>query len=35
MRFATNPADANYRAWAVDYHVSLLNSSPKADGLHG
>src|SRR5262249_36529554 len=33
MRFAANPADAAFRAWAVDYHARLLRSRPLADGL--
>jgi hypothetical protein len=32
-RFATNPADPSFRAWAVDYHRRLLDAQPLADGL--
>lgn len=33
MRFVTNPSAAAVRHWAADYHVSLLNASPLADGV--
>jgi hypothetical protein len=33
MRYATNPGDAAFRAWAVDYEVRFLNSNPLAAGL--
>ncbi len=33
MRFAANPADPTFRAWAVDYHRRLLAGTPLADGL--
>jgi hypothetical protein len=33
MRFATNPSDAAFRAWAVNYEVQNLNSNPWAAGL--
>ncbi len=33
MRFATNPSDPGFRAWAVQYAVGLLNSQPNASGL--
>jgi hypothetical protein len=33
MRFATNPGDAAFRSWAVDYAVRYLNSHPQAAGL--
>jgi hypothetical protein len=33
MRFATNPGDAAFRAWAVQYEVQNLNSNPLAAGL--
>jgi Bacterial Ig domain len=33
MRFATNPSDPGFRAWAVQYAVSFLSSQPYASGL--
>jgi hypothetical protein len=33
MRFVTNPGDAAFRAWAVDYDRRFLNGNPLADGL--
>ena len=33
MRFATNPGDAAFRAWAADYDLRFLKSNPLADGL--
>jgi hypothetical protein len=33
MRFATNPSDSGFRAWATQYEVSLLNSQPYSSGL--
>jgi hypothetical protein len=33
MRFSANPADAAFRAWAVDYAVRYLRANPLADGL--
>lgn len=33
MRFATNPGDAAFRSWAVNYDVRYLNSNPLAAGL--
>jgi hypothetical protein len=33
MRFAANPSNAAFRAWAVNYAVRYLNSHPLADGL--
>jgi hypothetical protein len=33
MRFATNPANVGFRAWAVDYARRFLAANPKADGL--
>lgn len=33
MRFATNPGDAAFRSWAVDYDVRFLKSNPLAAGL--
>jgi hypothetical protein len=33
MRFATNPGDAGFRAWAINYDVRYLNSNPLAAGL--
>jgi hypothetical protein len=33
MRFVTNPANADLRAWAADYHVRFLAANPLADGL--
>ena len=33
MRFATNPGDAAFRSWAIDYDVRYLNSNPQAAGL--
>jgi len=33
MRFVTNPAAAEIRHWASDYHVRLLNANPLADGI--
>jgi hypothetical protein len=32
-RFAANPSNANYRNWAVDYSLRVLNSHPVAKGL--
>ncbi|HJT77911.1 MAG TPA: hypothetical protein VJ739_11980, partial [Gemmataceae bacterium] len=33
MRFATNPAGADVRAWAAGYELNYLQSNPLADGL--
>ncbi|HEY7314259.1 MAG TPA: Ig-like domain-containing protein [Gemmataceae bacterium] len=33
MRFATNPGDAAFRSWAINYDTRLLNSNPLAAGL--
>ena len=33
MRFATNPVDAGFRQWAVDYSRRFLEANPQADGL--
>jgi len=33
MRYATNVADASFRAWAVDYHVRLARAMPLARGF--
>jgi hypothetical protein len=33
MRFATDPAGADFRAWAASYEVSYLQSNPLAAGL--
>jgi hypothetical protein len=33
MRFATNVSNANFRAWAVDYHARLIQSQPLATGF--
>src|SRR5262249_30641715 len=33
MRFVTNPGDAAFRSWAVDYHTRFLKANPLADGL--
>ncbi|HEY7423861.1 MAG TPA: Ig-like domain-containing protein [Gemmataceae bacterium] len=33
MRFATNPGDAAFRSWAINYDVRFLNSNPLAAGL--
>ncbi len=33
MRFATNVADAGFRAWAADYHARFLAATPLADGF--
>jgi hypothetical protein len=33
MRFATNPSDLGFRAWAADYHARYLQANPLADGL--
>jgi hypothetical protein len=33
MRFATNPSDPAFRAWAVNYEVQFLNNNPWAAGL--
>jgi hypothetical protein len=33
MRFATNPAAPEFRAWAVDYHTRLLKQHAPAGGL--
>lgn len=33
MRFATNPGDAAFRSWAVDYDIRFLKSNPLANGL--
>jgi hypothetical protein len=33
MRFATNPGDAAFRAWAIQFEVQNLNSNPWAAGL--
>lgn len=33
MRPATNPSNANFRAWVVDFHLRLLHTHPLADGL--
>jgi hypothetical protein len=33
MRFATNPSNAAYRAWAADYANRYLSQYPNADGL--
>jgi hypothetical protein len=33
MRFATNPSDSNFRNWAIDYNLRLLNSHPLSAGL--
>jgi hypothetical protein len=33
MRFATNPGDAAFRSWAIDYDTRYLNSHPLAAGL--
>jgi hypothetical protein len=34
MRFATNPGDAAFRSWAVDYDLRYLQSNPLANGLY-
>jgi hypothetical protein len=33
MRFVTNPADAGFRSWAIQYDVGYLNRYPLAAGL--
>jgi hypothetical protein len=33
MRFAANPSDPGFRAWAVDYALRLLANQPLAGGL--
>jgi hypothetical protein len=33
MRFATNPGDAAFRSWAINYDIRFLNSNPLAAGL--
>jgi hypothetical protein len=33
MRFATNPSDTGFRAWAVNYEEQNLNNNPWAAGL--
>jgi hypothetical protein len=33
MRFAANPSNSGFRAWAVQYAVGLLRSQPNASGL--
>jgi hypothetical protein len=33
MRFATNPSDPGFRAWAVQYEVNLLSTQPYSSGL--
>jgi hypothetical protein len=33
MRFSTNPCNAGFRAWAVDYHQRLAKLNPLADGF--
>ena len=33
QRFATNPSNPAFRAWAVDYSARYLNANPIADGL--
>jgi hypothetical protein len=33
MRFATNPGDAGFRAWAENYILRYLNSNPLAAGV--
>jgi hypothetical protein len=33
MRPATNPSDAAFRAWVVDYHLRFLHTHALADGL--
>jgi hypothetical protein len=33
LRYATNVSDANFRAWAVDYHVRALGAQPLARGF--
>src|SRR5262249_55612278 len=33
MRFATNPSNAHFRAWAVDYLQRVLQGQPFATGL--
>jgi hypothetical protein len=33
MRFPTNPSNAGFRQWAVDYHLRLLAKVPLAGGL--
>jgi hypothetical protein len=33
MRPATNPSNANFRAWLIDYEQRYLRSHPLADGL--
>jgi hypothetical protein len=33
QRFATNVTNNAFREWAVDYHIRVLNSQPKADGF--
>jgi hypothetical protein len=33
MRFATNPGDAAFRSWAINYDVRFLNTNPLAAGL--
>lgn len=33
MRFATNPADTDFQAWAVDYEQRYLAQNPDAGGL--
>ncbi len=33
MRFATNPSDTAFRAWAVNYEIQTLNNNPWASGV--
>ena len=33
MHFATNPSDPNFRNWAIQFNLDLLNSYPKVSGL--
>jgi hypothetical protein len=33
MRFATNPGDAAFRSWAINYDLRYLQSNPLASGL--
>jgi hypothetical protein len=33
MRFATNPSDPGFRAWAVEYHVNMLQGLPATMNL--
>src|SRR5207249_720577 len=33
MRPATNPSNANFRSWVIDYHLRFLRSHSPADGF--